>query len=99
MSTKFKLVKYGNSHTFIYLLFCLISGANKHLNMMLLREMLSKEHNLNIPTKCIWYFLDSYWDIEAAVCNKHCPLLFKFINVIKCENFSIFNNLNIFRMK
>lgn len=77
----------------------LISGINKHLNMLLIREKLSEELKLNIPTKCIWNYLDSKWNIEAAVSNKHCPQLFKFINLYaEGDNCSIFINTNNFRI-
>lgn len=45
------------------------SGINKHLSMLLLREKISEDLKVNIPTKCIWKYLESKWDINAAVNN------------------------------
>lgn len=35
--------------------------------MLLIRDKISKELKVNIPSKCIWQYLDSKWDLEAAV--------------------------------
>lgn len=54
-------------NVFIYF----ISGINKHLNMLIIRELVSKELNLNISTKSIWKYLDKKWNIEESVNNKY----------------------------
>jgi len=45
----------------------LVLGINKHLSMLLLREKVSKDLKLKVPTKCIWRYLKTKWDIDAAV--------------------------------
>ncbi|XP_050527310.1 muscle M-line assembly protein unc-89-like [Daktulosphaira vitifoliae] len=42
------------------------AGINKHLSMCLIREKLSKELKLNIPSQCIWKYLWSRWNMDAA---------------------------------
>jgi len=47
----------------------LVSGINKHLSILLLKEKISKELKLNIPIKVLWNYLSAKWDIRAAVNN------------------------------
>jgi len=39
--------------------------------MLLLREKVSQELKLNIPTKCIWSYLKTKWNIDAADAVEH----------------------------
>ncbi|XP_050439349.1 uncharacterized protein LOC126844906 [Adelges cooleyi] len=42
------------------------AGINKHLSMMFIREKISKELKLNIPSESIWKYLHSKWDMQEA---------------------------------
>jgi len=48
----------------------LVSGINKHLSMILLKEKMEKELKLNIPIEVLWNYVSAKWDIRAAVNNK-----------------------------
>ncbi|CAI6357503.1 unnamed protein product [Macrosiphum euphorbiae] len=46
-------------------------GINKHLSILLLKEKISKELELNIPIKVLWNYMSSKWDIRAADIIEH----------------------------
>lgn len=42
------------------------AGVHKHLNMLLIREDVSKNLKKTVPTAAIWKYLHSYWDTDIA---------------------------------
>ena len=48
----------------------LVSGINKHLSIILLKEKMSKELQVNVPIKVLWNYLSAKWNIKVAV-NKN----------------------------
>ncbi|XP_060873268.1 uncharacterized protein LOC132947088 [Metopolophium dirhodum] len=42
------------------------SGINKHLSILLLKEKITKELQVNIPIKVLWNYVTAKWDIRAA---------------------------------
>lgn len=47
------------------------SGINKHLSMLLLKEKIYKELKINVPTKILWDYVKTKWDIRAADIIEH----------------------------
>jgi len=61
-------IKIGTHIIFIIIkILYLVSGINKHLSILLLKEKISKELQVNIPIKVLWNYVTSKWDIRAAV--------------------------------
>lgn len=72
----------------IKLIFFFFLGINKHLNILLLQEKMNHELKRHIPTKSIWKYLESKWNIQAAVIT---------FNLYNCYNihFIIIKNFRI----
>jgi len=47
----------------------LVSGINKHLNILLIKERMIKQFNIDAPVKIIWSYISTKWNIRAAVNN------------------------------
>ncbi|KAL4153728.1 hypothetical protein QTP88_001561 [Uroleucon formosanum] len=58
----------------VELLFSMIGlkpvGLKKHINVMLIKQRVSKRLNMNVPIGEIWKFLHAHWNLELASMEK-----------------------------
>lgn len=49
------------------IMFHFILGINKHLNMLMISEAVSKDLKLNISSRRLWNYVTTKWDMSAIV--------------------------------
>ena len=63
--TNIYLQMYKNNNS------CLISGVNRHFEMIFIHEKLNGSANKKISSKQIWQHLSTLYDLQALVCSIH----------------------------